>query len=119
MLKKVVLELARTHDFPEGSAECGYEIYMPLDKDGHIDAENWKKQAEKCTVRRFWEDEDDLNGHLVHHRGNVWAISYDKNVHDEERLFRFDKHIFVEGEYVAVTPDEDENPLPFKIVSVS
>ena len=36
-LFKIRLELARDHDFPEGSGARGYEFTAPLDRDGHID----------------------------------------------------------------------------------
>lgn len=117
MLKKIVLELARTHDFPQGSAECGYEIVAPLDGTGHLDLEGWKSQRERCIVRRFWKNEDDQNGRLIHHKGHQWAIAYDDSRMDEEPIFRFDRHVFKEGEYVSIT-EQDETPMPFKIVSV-
>ena len=37
-LSKIRIEMARNHDFPEGSALHGYEFVAPLDKKGHIDA---------------------------------------------------------------------------------
>ncbi|MCB1681068.1 MAG: hypothetical protein H6858_06050 [Rhodospirillales bacterium] len=117
MLKKIVLELARTHDFPQGSAECGYEIVAPLDASGHLDIEGWKSQKDKCIVRRFWKNEGDQKGHLVHHKGHHWAIEYDNQTLDEEPIFRFDRHIFAEGEYVSIT-EHDETEMPFKIVSI-
>ncbi|MCB1590868.1 MAG: hypothetical protein KDI90_00315 [Alphaproteobacteria bacterium] len=117
MLKKIVLELARTQDFPQGSNECGYEIVAPLDDEGHLDTENWQKNKDKCTVRRFWINENDQKGHLVHHRGNHWAIQYENKSLDEEPIFRFDKHIFSEGEYISIT-EHDETQMPFKIVQV-
>ena len=37
------LQLARSKEFPVGSARHGYDIVAPLDKDGHIDLELWRK----------------------------------------------------------------------------
>ena len=44
-LKRIRLELARNKDFPEGSAEHGYEFRAPLRPDGHIDLEGWADEA--------------------------------------------------------------------------
>ena len=35
-LKKIILELARTPEFPNGSSTHGYEFVAPLDADGMI-----------------------------------------------------------------------------------
>ena len=118
MLKKIKLELARTHDHPQGSTDCGYEIVAPLDDTGHLDMDGWKQDKIKCTVRRFWKNEDDQNGHLVHHLGNHWAIEYENNKLDEEPIFKFDRHVFNEGEYISIT-EHDETEMPFKVVSVA
>lgn len=117
MLKKITLELARTQNYPQGSSECGYEILAPLDAQGHLDTEIWKTRKENCTVRRFWKNEDDQRGHLVHHRGNHWAIEYENDNVNEEPIFRFNKHVFAEGEYITIT-EHDETQMPFKIVSI-
>ncbi|MBM3541153.1 MAG: hypothetical protein FJX51_03820 [Alphaproteobacteria bacterium] len=54
-LKTIRLELARTKDHPQGSAAHGYEFTAPLDAQGHLDMEAWRKVKEVCTVRRFWK----------------------------------------------------------------
>ncbi len=36
-LKRIRLELARSHNHPQGSARHGYEFTAPLTPDGHID----------------------------------------------------------------------------------
>ncbi len=121
-LKKIVLNLARTDDHPQGSADCGYEFMAPLGADGHLDHEAWQGVKDKCTVRRFWENADDEHGRLVHHRGDNWAFQYedapDDAPDDEEPIFRFDHHRFAEDEYISIT-EHDGEQRPFKIVSVS
>jgi hypothetical protein len=37
VLKRIRLELARSKEFPVGSANHGYEFVAPLDNNGHID----------------------------------------------------------------------------------
>jgi len=116
-LKRIRLELARTPDHPQGSAAHGYEFIAPLDADGHLDGEEWKAAKDKCTVRRFWRGEPDEQGHLVHTRGRKWAFSYAPGEDDDEPIFKFDRHRFVEGEYLSVT-EHDGVTRPFRIVRV-
>ena len=61
-LRKVKLELARDQEFPDGSAERGYEFYAPLNAEGHLDREEWHDCADQCTVHRFWLGEGDERG---------------------------------------------------------
>jgi hypothetical protein len=118
MLKRIRLELARSPEFPEGSDRHGYEFFAPLRRDGHIDAESWAKLRPKCTVRRFWEGEDDSEGHLVH-AGSRWAFHYDRSREPapDEPGFRFESHVFNLGEYVSIT-ERDGSLKTFKVASI-
>ena len=101
-LKRIRLELARDHDFPEGSSERGYDLIAPIDATDHLAADEWRQERERCRVRRFWAGAEE-RGKLVHGRGGVWAIDYDpKSTEDDEPGFRFDKHKFSPGEYVSI-----------------
>jgi hypothetical protein len=51
-LSKIRLELARDHDFPDGSRERGYEFTAPLGEDSRISESDWSDRA-RCRVRRF------------------------------------------------------------------
>lgn len=103
-LKHIRLELARDHDFPTGSRERGYDIYAPLDQDGHLDATEWRANRDQCRVRRFWPGQKDEIGRLVHKRGGNWAFDYNAATeNDDETGFKFDKHRFIPGEYVSIT----------------
>jgi hypothetical protein len=115
-LKKIRLELARTPEFPEGSAECGYEFTAPLDKAGKLDPKQWSHDKDRCTVVRFWRDADDEHGRLTHHKGGAWSFAYTAD-EEEEPIFRFDKHIFKPGEYVSIT-EHDGVTRPFRVVDV-
>ena len=91
----------------------------PLDGKGHIDLDAWKKLRERCRVRRFWPNEPEEVGHIVHKRGNMWAFHYDIHgdpSHDETG-FRFDSHAFVPGEYVSIK-EQDGVLRTFRVVSV-
>lgn len=118
-LSTVRLELARDTTHPEGSNRHGYEFVAPLNDKGHIDVEEWRKTRTRCTVRRFWEGEPDERGHIVHRRGGTWAFHYDVqgDPDEDEPGYRFDSHVFKEGEYVSLR-EQDGTLRTFRVVSV-
>ncbi len=117
-LKTIRLELARTHDHPEGSADHGYVFVVPLDDDDHIDVEAWRADKRACTVTRFWGEEDPEEGFLIHTRHRTWAFSYAPGEEDDEPFFRFEYHAFKVGEYISLTGHDGET-YPFRVVSIS
>ena len=116
-LKHIRLELARTPDFPEGSARHGYEFVAPLDDKGHLHTLDWPAQKGACTVRRFWQGMDDEHGALIHRRDGSWAFSYAPGEDDDEPIFKFDRHRFTIGEYVTIT-EHDGVARPFRVARV-
>lgn len=117
-LKRVRLELARDHDFPNGSRDRGYDFIAPLDNDGHLIASEWRDNRDKCRVRRFWPGTPDEIGRLVHRPGGAWVFDYDpKSKSDDEPGFKFDRHRFVPGEYVSIT-EHDKVQRTFFIKAV-
>jgi hypothetical protein len=107
MLKQVKLHLARSKEFPSGSTRHGYDFVAPLDEEGHIDPALWRKYRDSCHVRRFWGDEEEAIGHLVHKPGGAehahWMFEYDTgDDDDEESGYRFGTHSFTPGEYVSI-----------------
>ena len=120
-LQHIRLELARSKAYPNGSPRCGYEFAAPLDGANHIDVGAWKELREKCSVNRFWENEVDTVGRLVHRSGGdggaTWIFDYDKRRRDDDQAgYRFGSHAFVTGEYVTLRDQDSEHT--FKIVSV-
>jgi hypothetical protein len=119
--KRVRLQLARSPEFPAGSAGHGYELVVPLDSKGHIDAKLWDKHRDQCRVKRFWEGQADRNGYLVHKPGGSeharWIFDYDsRRADDDEAGYRFGAHVFAPGEYVTIR-DQFQNHT-FQVVSV-
>ena len=113
VLKRITLHLARSKEFPSGSASHGYEFVAPLDPQGHIDAHLWQKYREHCGVRRFWNGDDKQIGRLVHKPGGAeharWVFDYDAaSTDDDEAGHRFGVHAFAPGEYVSIRDNEDE-----------
>jgi hypothetical protein len=122
VLKHIRLALARSKEFPNGSARHGYDLIAPLDKDGHIDPDLWRKHRDACRVRKFREGDDDAVGHLIHKPGGAeharWTFEYGPGgAENEEAGFRFGMHAFAPGEYVSIK-DEDGELHTFVVTSV-
>ena len=118
-LSHVRLELARDHDFPEGSRARGYEFIAPLGSDGRIEATEWKSNRDRCRMRRFWNGDPDEIGHLIRKPGGSWAFHYDLlgDPEDEETGYRFGDHKFLAGDYVSIK-EHDDVLRTFKVVAV-
>ena len=107
-LKHIALTLARSKDFPNGSSRIGYDLFAPLDGNGHIDLAAWKKRRTECTVRHFSPAEGNKTGLLVHKAGGAehgrWVFDYNAaRDDDDEAGFMFGRHAFVPGEYVSIS----------------
>ena len=116
-LNFIQLELARTPEFPQGSADHRYEFVAPLTKDAHIDAAAWKGVKDRCEVTRVWGS-DALQFGRLRHVGKGWRFDYDdQDDADDEPFFKLDRHTLTPGAYVSVT-EHDGVQRPFKVVSV-
>jgi hypothetical protein len=117
-LYSVRLHLARTKESPGGDPLHGYDFIAPLNTEGHLDAEEWRRSKDRCVVRRFAPREGDQRGRLLH-VGKGWHFDYDtKRRDDDEPLFKLDRHLIKQGEYVSLT-EHDGVSRPFKIASVT
>jgi hypothetical protein len=120
--KRIRLNLARSREFPQGSARHGYEFVAPLDGKSHIDVTLWKAHRDHCRVRRFWEGEADELGYLVHKSGGPeharWVFDYDQTAEDDDESgYRFGAHAFKPGEYVSIR-NEDGETHTYQVASV-
>lgn len=107
MLMRIVLHLARSRDYPEGSTRIGYEIIAPLDRQGRLDAIEWHAKRALCRVHRFAPGEEATSGALVHRAGGVggatWLFDFDPSrTSDDETGYRLDSHVLRVGEYVSL-----------------
>lgn len=114
--RRVRMELARNHDFPDGSPNHGYEITLPLTQDSRFDPTVWETDGQLCTFVKFSPDDDDAHGQFVRMSDGQWAFSYEAGEADDEPVFRFESHLFQPGEYVTVT-DVDEHEHVYRIMS--
>jgi hypothetical protein len=110
----VRLELARTAEFPEGSASRAYILRVPLDADGLIDRAALADRPAMATVRRFWPNEPDQTGYLIRN-GKGWMFSYAIGDDDDEKVFHLEDHPLRIGDYVTLT-DPDGDSYPFRVV---
>jgi hypothetical protein len=122
MLQRILLHLARTHDFPDGSARHGYEIIAPLDSDGRLNGVEWCSKRAYCRVLRFWGTDPDQRGLLVHRPGGAggatWMIDYDQDrADDDEAGYRLGTRTFRVGDYVSIC-DADGDMNTFKVADV-
>ena len=106
-LKTIRLELARTKEYPEGSAAHGYVFTAPLDAEGHLNLDEWKENRQLCMVHRFWVGEDDEHGELHRTRGGHWVFSYEVGEDDDGRSIRLRLRHFLK--YAA--DNRDDSPL--------
>jgi hypothetical protein len=110
------LELARTKDFPHGSASRCYLLRLPLTDEGLIDEPARLSDPARATVRRFWPNQPDLSGYVIHTpRG--WAFSYRPGEADGEAVFHLESHPMRVGNYVTVT-EPDAQQLPFRVANI-
>ena len=94
----------------------------PLDEAAHLDAQAWAGARDRCTVRRFWANEDDRHGLLRHKAGGAhgatWIIDYDPDSSDDDEPgYRLESHVFAPGEYVTIK--DQQGAHTFRIASVS
>jgi hypothetical protein len=107
-LSKIRLELARDHDFPDGSRERGYEFTAPLSDDGRILVPEWDPARDRWC---------DASGAAPTTKSATSCASpavpgpfhYDVfgDPDDDETGYRFGDHRFVPGEYVSIKEHDD------------
>lgn len=114
--QSIRLELARTKEFPEGSASRCYLLRLPLGGDGLIDADTMRTAPAQATVRRFWPNQPDLFGYVIAAPGG-WAFSYKPGEDDDEAVFHLETHPIRLGEYITLT-EPDGQRLPFRVASL-
>ena len=116
-LTRVVLRLGRNPEagYPEGDDRHGYVITAPLDADGKLDAELWRKHRKDCTVVRFSPDEEEYADGWLSHRGSNWFFHYDED-HEgpDEPVYKLGDHAMRPGDYVTIH-EADGDDLVYKV----
>ena len=114
--KNIRLELARTKEFPEGSASRAYMLRLPISDEGIIDEPELHADPARATVRRFWPNEPDLTGYVIR-TPQGWAFSYKIGEDDDESIFHLETHAIRAGEYITLK-EPDGRELPFKVTNL-
>ena len=99
--RRIRLLLAREKDHPAGDREEGYDLLVPLDGDGRLNAVEWKSHQGACRVRRFSAGEVRI-GRLRRKPGGQWYFDYAEGDHDDEIGFHLGEERFITGEYVSI-----------------
>ena len=125
--KIVRLELASNWEFPRGSAGRSYLIRLPLTDDGAIDSASLVSQPARATVRRYWPNQADMVGYLVH-TPTGYAIRYElngarlnggshANENSDRSLYRFGADAIRIGEEIFLT-EPDGNDARFRVAGM-
>jgi hypothetical protein len=101
--RHVRLLLAREKGHPAGARDEGYDLLVPLDRDGHLDAGEWKQHQKACRVRHFRPALEDRIGLLRRKPGGQWYFDYAEGDNDNEIGFKLGAERFTVGEYVSVS----------------
>lgn len=110
------LELAREAGRPQGDPRQGYDLLVPLDAEGRIDAAAWKSVSAFCRVRRFRPDEADRVGRLARGPGGRWFFDYGVGEADNEAGHHLGDECFIPGEYVSIR-EANGHFHPFRVVT--
>lgn len=73
-------------------------------------------RPELATVRRFWVDEPDKSGYLIHKQPK-WIFSYAPGEADDESLSHLENHPVRLGDYITIT-ETDGEVRPFRVVKL-
>jgi hypothetical protein len=109
-ISHIILRLARTKAFPEGSLRRGYDIRAVLDTTGHLSVDAWRDHRTAYGVQRFWDNELVRHGTLVHRAGGsggaTWTVHYAGLNQEDEDGFRLGEHVMHRDEFVSIRDDE-------------
>jgi hypothetical protein len=103
--RSVRLLLAREKAHPQGESDEGYDLLVPLNADGRLDAHEWKSCQAACRVRRFGGVDGERIGRLRRKPGGQWYFDYAEGQRDDEIGFHLGEERFVTGEYVSIKRD--------------
>lgn len=100
--RHVRLLLARESGHPAGDRQEGYDLLVPLDAEGRLDAGDWKTHQAACRVRHFRNGDTEKVGRLRRKPGGTWYFDYVEGERDDEIGFKLGEERFITGEYVSI-----------------
>jgi hypothetical protein len=115
-ISHILLELAREPGHPYGDRGHAYHLYLPLQANGRIDPEAWRRSRPLCRVRRLRPGEPEASGRILHGPGGHWIFDYPGDAIDESG-FRLEDERFTVGEYISIREDDDKLHT-FQVISI-
>ena len=114
MLYKIMLELAQSREFPNGSPACGYEIELPLTRDHRLDFYACHRRRHRHVICRFWPKEEWRGELKCDHRG--WLFSFGRGETADAAILGCTR--FIAGERIPIT-ESDGQTRHFRVVEVA
>lgn len=114
---RVRIILARTPQFPQGSASHAYELIVPLDEDNRIDQAAFNAFPARASVQHVVPNQPAKRGAILLRNGR-YAFSYAPGDADDETIYHLENHPLGIGDYVTITEPGDE-AKPYRVESVS
>jgi len=115
-LCRIRMELVAQIGHPRGERATGYELQVPLNPDGHIDATSWLDEPGACHVRCFRRGSVDKNGILARTPRGRWYFDYGSS-RDVEHDQRLNEDRFIPGQFIPVY-EEDGKLRTYRVTSV-
>lgn len=114
---RIRLELAGTDEFPKGSAARGYVLRLPLDAQGRIDEPEFRARPALSTFGRYWSNEPDRHGCLLH-TNEGWILSCASGGGEAEQIFGLTEQAICAGRNLMLG-GRDGTRLPFLIKTLA
>jgi len=102
---RIRMELVAQLGHLRGDRATGYELVLPLNPDGQIDATSWLDQPQACRVRQFRQGRVERHGVLARTPRGRWYFDYGSGRNAEEGEGLSGDH-FVRGQFIAVAEDD-------------
>ena len=114
MLYRIMLELAHSREFPNGSPACSYELRLPLTRDHRLDCFESQRSRHRHVIHRFWPTEERRGELKFDHRSWFFAFENGKAT-DTAVLGRTQ---FIAGEWLPIT-ESDGHTRYFRVAQVT
>jgi hypothetical protein len=114
---RVRITLARTPQFPQGSASHAYELIIPLAADNRIDQAAFKAAPGRASVQHVVPNRPPRRGAILL-QGGRFVLSYAPGDADDEAISHLENHPLGVGDYVTIT-EPGEEAQPYRVESVT
>jgi hypothetical protein len=114
MLYRIILELAHSREFPNGSPACGYELKLPLTLDHRLDFSACQRRRYRHVICRFWPKEEWRGELKCDHRG--WLFSFGRGETTDAAILGCTR--FIAGAWIPIT-ESDGQTRHFRVAEVA